>query len=149
MKKISIFIFTISVIFAMSIYAQDSTAGIPIGKKNIWRIQLVPASYGAIIEAPMKDESNDTMLEAKPFIGVGFDVNIIRRGLWGIGTGVLLYTNGDKIYPIVPFGLKLFGGQLGISIGYNLGKSGKGYETAWQNRGIFLLNYNYLSKIFQ
>ena len=131
--------------FTANVYAQDST-GIPIGK-NGWKLYWLNLPLGAQIYAPgdkMSQKNDLSMLEARPFIGVGPSL-IVKRHYFGIGISILFYTEDKSIYPIFGIPITLFNDKFSIAPSWNAGPNFVDvnmHEHVWQRRFMVLLSYN-------
>ena len=132
--------------FTANAYAQDST-GIPIGKKG-WKLYWLNLPLGAMIYAPgdkMSQANDMSMLEAKPFIGVGPSLVLQKSPDFGITGSVLFYAEDKSIYPVLGLGVTLFGNKFAIVPSWNFGPNFVDvnlHEHVWQRRFMVLLSYN-------
>ena len=126
--------------------AQDST-GIPVGGQG-WKLYWLNLPLGALIYAPgdKASQKNDlSMLEAKPFIGVGPSLVLARNRNFGFSGSILFYTENKSIYPILGIGVTLFDNRFAISPSWNFGPNFVDinmHEHVWQRRFMMLLSYN-------
>jgi len=127
-------------------YAQDTT-GINVGKHG-WKLYWLNLPLGALIHAPgdKASQKNDmSLLEARPFIGVGPSLVFMKTKDFGVSLSCLFYTEDKSIYPIVGAGITLFNNKFAIVPSWNLGPNFVDvnmHEHVWQRRFMVLLSYN-------
>ncbi len=136
----------ILLLIPFNLFAQDST-GIPVGKHG-WKLYWLNLPLGAQIYAPgdkMSQKNDLSMLEARPFIGVGPSLIFMKDERLGIGLSILFYTEDKSIYPIFGIPITLFNNKFSIAPSWNAGVNFVDvnmHRHIWQRRLMVLLSYN-------
>ncbi len=135
-------------VFTANAYAQDTT-GIPISKTG-WKLYWLNLPLGALLYSPGDKASQKhdmSMVEAKPFIGVGPSLVFMKTKDFGFSLSCMFYSEAKSIYPIVGLGITLFNNKFAIVPSWNLGPNVVDvviHEHVWQRRFMVLLSYNLL-----
>lgn len=136
-KYLCIFVF-MYLIFAMPVFAQDST-GIAIGKWG--RAEVNYVNFVLMMKSPPIVEGNNTKISAYPYLLTGAELMLkyIKYNI-GISGAIMFGTDEDVLNTIPAMRVKVFSVSGGI--GYILGNVPGEYKNERQRRLCFMLSFN-------